>query len=159
MSSRLAPDEKICSVRELICSVSGQVCCTSLRQGLTNLPPCAGNFGQNQRVTLDHVFVVSDDWRPVWHLSGACACCSREATGNAESVSKPWEGWWWGLGEEKNSEKMQLFSKAMAGLRRQRGLLKKLKRSSHVSAQAACSAWCAVPGWHRRAQSMALAQD
>lgn len=48
---------------------------------------------------------------------------------------------------------MQLFSKPVAGLRRQRSLLQKLKRSGHMSAQAA------VPRWLRGARSMAVAQD
>lgn len=60
MSSRLAPDEKICSVRELICSVNGRVCCASLWRGLTNLSPCLWNFSPNQCVGLDRVFVSSD---------------------------------------------------------------------------------------------------
>lgn len=60
---------------------------------------------------------------------------------------------------EKSSEKMQLFSKPGAGLRRQRSLLQKLKRVVLVHAQVACNAWCVMPRWPRGAQSMALAQD
>lgn len=167
MSSRLAADEKICSVRGLICSVSGWVWCTSLWRGLTNLSPCIWNFGENQCVTVHCVFVLSDGWHPLWHLCGACASCrqhgctgralpgSTEAAGNAGSISKPWEGWRWGLEKEESSEKMQLFSKLVEGLRRQRSLLQKPKRSG----QAAYCTRCAKPRWHRGAQSMALAQD
>lgn len=50
---------------------------------------------------------------------------------------------------------MQLFSKSVAGLRRERSLLQKLMRSGHMNAQAAC----AIPRWHRGSQSLALAQD
>lgn len=48
---------------------------------------------------------------------------------------------------------MQLFSKPVAGLRRQRSLLQILQRSGHMSTQPA------VPRWHRGARSMAVAQD
>lgn len=137
MSSRLAPDEKICSVRELICSVSGRVCCTSLWQGLTNLPPCIWNFGQNQCATLPCTFVLSGYSCPLSlvlvPVAGSVAVPGRlcQAAGRQQamlSVSKLWGCWWWGLEKEKNSEKMQEFSKPVAGLRGQRSLLQKLKR-------------------------------